>query len=92
MPTTELNKSMLVGGQIPVVDVLDQRISPPTHQFAREVVSLVKVAFACLNSIPQSRPTMKQVSQHLSTQRLHFSNPLPLITCGELLALNGLIS
>ena len=76
--------------QILVVDVLDQRISPPTHEVARDVLSLVKVAFACLNSSPQSRPTMNEVSQHLSTQRLHLSNPLPLITCGELLALNGL--
>ncbi|KAK9928865.1 hypothetical protein M0R45_025984 [Rubus argutus] len=76
--------------QIPVVDVLDQRISPPTHEVGGEVLSLVKVAFACLNSSPHARPTMKQVSQHLSTQRLQLSNPLPLITCGELLALNGL--
>ncbi|KAK9928864.1 hypothetical protein M0R45_025983 [Rubus argutus] len=82
--------SALPAHQIQVLDVLDRRISPPMHEVAREVLCLVKVAFACLNSIPQSRPTMKQVSQHLSTQRPHLSNPLPLITCGELLALNGL--
>ncbi|KAK9928859.1 hypothetical protein M0R45_025978 [Rubus argutus] len=82
--------STLPAHQIQVLDVLDQRISPPTHEFAGEVLCLVKVAFACMNPIPQSRPTMKKVSQYLSTQRPHLSNPLPLITCGEFLALNGL--
>ncbi|KAK9928866.1 hypothetical protein M0R45_025985 [Rubus argutus] len=58
--------------QIPVVDVLDQRISPPTHEVGGEVLSLVKF----LN-----------ISQLKDYSTL--SNPLPLITCGELLALNG---
>ncbi|KAK9928868.1 hypothetical protein M0R45_025987 [Rubus argutus] len=84
------SSSALPTQQIPVVDILDHRISPPTHEVAGEVLSLVKVALACLNSIPQSRPTMKQVSQNLSTQRPHVSNLLPLTTCGELLALNDL--
>ncbi|KAK9928883.1 hypothetical protein M0R45_026001 [Rubus argutus] len=84
------SSSALPAHQILVVDVLDQRISPPTHEVAGEVLSLAKVAFACLNSSPQSRPTMKQVSQHLLTQRLHLSNPLHLITFGELLAFHGL--
>ena len=75
--------------QVPVLDVLDQRISPPTHEVAGEVLSIVKTAFTCLNSRPQSRPTMKQVSQNLSTRRLHLSNSVSTITFGELLALNG---
>ncbi|XP_061993690.1 MDIS1-interacting receptor like kinase 2-like [Rosa rugosa] len=52
---------------MPVEDVLDQRISPPTHQVVGEVLSLMKIAFACLSSGPQSRPTMKQVSQQFET-------------------------
>ena len=83
------SSTALPAHQIRVVDVLDQRISPLTQEVAGEVLYLVKVAFACLNSSPQSRPTMKRVSQHLSTQTLHLSNPLLLKTCGELLSLNG---
>ncbi|KAM5575765.1 hypothetical protein ABKV19_014620 [Rosa sericea] len=88
--SSALSSAALPAHQMPVVDVFDQRISPPTHEIAGEVVSLVKVAFACLNSSPQSRPTMKQVSQHLSTRRLHLSDPIAMVTCGELLACNGL--
>ncbi|XP_021834833.1 MDIS1-interacting receptor like kinase 2-like [Prunus avium] len=84
------SSSALPAHQIPIVDVLDQRISPPTHQLASEVVSLVKIAFSCLNSSPKSRPTMKQVSHFLSTKMLHFSKPVHMMTCGELLALDPL--
>ncbi|XP_021817297.1 MDIS1-interacting receptor like kinase 2-like [Prunus avium] len=84
------SSSALLAHQIPIVDVLDQRISPPTHQVASEVVSLVKIAFSCLNSSPKSRPTMKQVSHFLSTQMLHLSKPVHMMTCRELLALDPL--
>ncbi|CAL8997312.1 unnamed protein product [Prunus brigantina] len=84
------SSSVLPTHQIPIVDVLDQRISPPTHQVASEVVSLLKIAFSCLNSSPKSRPTMKQVSHFLSTQILHLSKPVHMMTCGELLALDPL--
>ncbi|KAI5355558.1 hypothetical protein L3X38_008453 [Prunus dulcis] len=82
------SSSALPAHQMPMEDILDQRISPPTHQEAGEVVSVVKIAFACLNPSLQSRPTMKQVSQCLSTQMLLLSEPLHMITCAELLALN----
>ncbi|XP_021817298.1 MDIS1-interacting receptor like kinase 2-like [Prunus avium] len=76
--------------EMPISEVLDQRISPPTKQEVGEVVSLVKIAFASLNPNSQCRPTMKKVSQLLSsTQRLHLSKPLHVTTCGELLALDG---
>ncbi|CAL8173350.1 unnamed protein product [Prunus armeniaca] len=84
------SSSALPAHQIPILDVLDQRISPPTHQLASEVVSLVKIAFACSNSSPKSRPRMKQVSYFLSTQMLHLSKPVHMMTCGELLALDPL--
>ncbi|CAB4297580.1 unnamed protein product [Prunus armeniaca] len=84
------SSSPLPAHQIPIVDVLDHLISPPTHQVASEVVSLVRIAFSCLNSNPKSRPTMKQVSHFLSTQMLHLSKPIHMMTCGELLALDPL--
>ncbi|VVA39321.1 PREDICTED: MDIS1-interacting receptor like [Prunus dulcis] len=76
--------------EMPISDVLDQRISPSTKQEAEEVVSLVKIAFASLNPSPQCHPMMKKFSQLLSsTQRLHLSKPLHMKTFGELLALDG---
>ncbi|TQD68897.1 hypothetical protein C1H46_045570 [Malus baccata] len=84
------SSSALPAHQMPIVDVLDQRISSPMHQEATEVLSLAKIAFSCLNPSPQSRPTMKQVSQLLSTQKLHLSKPLRMITCGELLTMDPL--
>ena len=75
--------------QMPIVDVPDRRISSPTDESAKEVLYVVKIAVACLNASPQFRPTMKQVSQNLSTQRLQLSKPVDTITWGELLALDG---
>ncbi|XP_021822006.1 MDIS1-interacting receptor like kinase 2-like [Prunus avium] len=84
------SSSASLAPEMPISDVLDQRISSPTKQEAGEVVSLVKIAFASLNPNPQSRPTMKKISQLLSsTQKLHLSKPLHMTTCGELLALDG---
>ncbi|KAB2617120.1 LRR receptor-like serine/threonine-protein kinase [Pyrus ussuriensis x Pyrus communis] len=84
------SSSALPAHQMPIMDVLDQRISPPTHQEAGEILSVVKIAFSCLHPSPQSHPKMKQVSQLFSTQKLHLSKPLRMITYGELLALDPL--
>lgn len=54
-------------------DVLDQRLLSPRKQTAAEVVSIVKLASLCLQANSQSRPSMQQVSQELSTW-----NPLSL--------------
>ncbi|XP_048446042.1 probable leucine-rich repeat receptor-like protein kinase At1g35710 isoform X1 [Pyrus x bretschneideri] len=88
--STSSSASTLPSQQMSVVDVLDQRILPPTHQEAGEVLSLMKIAFSCLNPSPHSRPTMRQVTQLISTQKLHLSKPICMITCGELLALDPL--
>ncbi|KAM1191792.1 hypothetical protein ACFX15_011905 [Malus domestica] len=69
--------------------------SGPTH-FASNASRIKGSSLSCedcvfmLASSPQSRPTMKQVSQLLSTQKLHLSKPLCMITCGELLTLDPL--
>ena len=68
-------------------DVLDQRLSLPTNEAAGEVLSIAKIAIACLHTIPQSRPTMQQVSQELSTQKSHLPNTLHTITFGEVVDL-----
>ncbi|XWS39112.1 hypothetical protein CRYUN_Cryun18bG0022200 [Craigia yunnanensis] len=48
---------------ISLKDLLDHRLPPPIDQIAEEVVFTVKLAFSCLHSSPQSRPTMRQVKE-----------------------------
>ncbi|PON52693.1 Tyrosine-protein kinase [Parasponia andersonii] len=47
-------------------DVLDNRLPPPPKDILDKVVDILKLIVACLNENPQSRPTMKDVSQILS--------------------------
>ncbi|KAL6327616.1 hypothetical protein AAG906_022029 [Vitis piasezkii] len=68
---------------------IDQRLSPPMNQVAEEVVVAVKLALACLHANPQSRPTMRQVCQALSTRWPPLSKPFSMITLGELLGHGG---
>ncbi|QCE01461.1 LRR receptor-like serine/threonine-protein kinase FLS2 [Vigna unguiculata] len=42
-------------------DVMDQRLPFPVMPVVKEVVIIAKVAFACLNERPLSRPTMEDV-------------------------------
>ena len=69
---------------MPLNDVLDQHLSFPTNQVTSDVLSIAKIAIACLQTIPQSRPTMKQVSQDLSTWKPCLAKPLHMITLGEI--------
>ncbi|KAF8370239.1 hypothetical protein HHK36_031723 [Tetracentron sinense] len=80
--------SSSIGQNILLKDVLDQRISLPIFHVAQEVVSIVKLASACLHTSPQCRPTMQEVSQKLSTPMTHFMEPFNTITLGHLLNLN----
>ncbi|MBA0629359.1 hypothetical protein Godav_023935 [Gossypium davidsonii] len=67
--------SMSNDRQVLLKDTIDQRLAPPVGQSAKDVVSTMKIALACLNGNPQLRPTMHQVSQALGRQSL----PLPSI-------------
>uniref|UniRef100_A0A7N2R137 non-specific serine/threonine protein kinase n=1 Tax=Quercus lobata TaxID=97700 RepID=A0A7N2R137_QUELO len=66
-------------------DVLDQRLEPPRNQVTRIVVSFAKLAFACLETNPQSRPTMQQISRELSIERSPLSEMFGEITLRQLL-------
>ncbi|PSS19506.1 MDIS1-interacting receptor like kinase [Actinidia chinensis var. chinensis] len=55
-------------------DVLDQRLPPPSNQIAEQLVVVSKLAFACLQFNPLSRPTMQQVAMTVSDQRLSVHN------------------
>ena len=54
--------------EIQLKDMVDQRLSFPSHGIEEVVVSIVIAAKACLHANPQSRPTMHIVSQFLSTR------------------------
>ena len=68
-------------------EVLGQRLSLSMNQTATEVLNIAKIAIVCLHTIPQSRLTMQQVSQELSTGKPPFPNTLHIITLGELVKL-----
>ncbi|KAK3425168.1 hypothetical protein EUGRSUZ_F01967 [Eucalyptus grandis] len=50
----------------PLKKVLDQRIPYPRDNVLGEVALVTKMAFSCLNSKPEHRPTMQQVSRAIS--------------------------
>ncbi|RVW13651.1 MDIS1-interacting receptor like kinase 2 [Vitis vinifera] len=58
-------------------DAIDQRLSPPIHQISEEVAFAVKLAFACQHVNPHCRPTMRQVSQALSSQKPPLQKTIP---------------
>uniref|UniRef100_A0A2N9FQJ0 non-specific serine/threonine protein kinase n=1 Tax=Fagus sylvatica TaxID=28930 RepID=A0A2N9FQJ0_FAGSY len=87
---SSLTSSAFTTLNMPLKDVLDQRLSLPMNEAAREVLSIAKIAIACLHNVPQSRPTMQQVSQKLSTQKLHLPTTLHMIKLGEVVDLGGL--
>ena len=56
----------LIGTSIHLKDVLDDRLSPPTHKkIADELALMVNLAVSCLCTNPQSHPTMQSVCQQL---------------------------
>lgn len=85
----ELISSLLTsrGKEIMLKDVLDKRLPHPTDQEAKEVVLAVVLALACLSVNPQSRPTMRHVSQELSANKPLFLEPPHTITLWQLMDL-----
>ncbi|XXG89851.1 hypothetical protein AAC387_Pa12g1756 [Persea americana] len=70
---------------IPLMDVLDHRLPPPTVETAGEVVLAMALALQCMHSNPQFRPTMEHVSQKLSSNRNQLRSPLDSVTLYQLL-------
>ncbi|XP_017644553.2 MDIS1-interacting receptor like kinase 2-like [Gossypium arboreum] len=57
------NLSILTAESIPLNNVLDQILSPPSPEVVNKLVFILKLAVSCLNINPKSRPTMHTVSQ-----------------------------
>ncbi|KAI5430547.1 hypothetical protein KIW84_034939 [Lathyrus oleraceus] len=49
-----------------LMDILDQRLPRPTNTNAKQLLSITKTLFSCLDESPRSRPTMEQVSMEIS--------------------------
>ncbi|XVE68110.1 hypothetical protein DITRI_Ditri09bG0043100 [Diplodiscus trichospermus] len=67
---------------IMLMDILDQRLSPPTSPMvAKNIVLAATMAFSCLNPDPQCRPTMKQASsQEFLSPKRSLGQPLATIS------------
>jgi serine/threonine protein kinase len=48
-----------------VKDILDQRLTTSTTTEEKSLALLIKLAFSCLESAPQARPTMREAYQTL---------------------------
>ncbi|KAF5475937.1 hypothetical protein F2P56_007691, partial [Juglans regia] len=57
-------------------EILDQHLSPPNRLIGQEILLVATIAFACMNTQPKSRPTMKCVSQEFISRRK--ANLIPL--------------
>ncbi|XP_019200125.1 PREDICTED: MDIS1-interacting receptor like kinase 2-like [Ipomoea nil] len=66
-----------------LMDLLDPRLSTPKRHEAQQLVLVAKIGVSCMNSNPQCRPTMQQVSMMLSKER-DFPNFSPEITLWQL--------
>lgn len=80
-----LNLSSVICHHISLKDVLDPRLPPPEGQLAQEMILVAHLAMSCLRASPQSRPTVRQVSQELSINRRRpFFQSLHMIALGQL--------
>ncbi|OMP03191.1 hypothetical protein COLO4_10591 [Corchorus olitorius] len=74
-----------------LMDVLDQRMPPPTGLIAEQVVFAVTVGLACARTKPGSRPPMNFVAQELSMRtQACLDEPLGTITIGMLAGLTSI--
>ncbi|CAL5079251.1 unnamed protein product [Urochloa decumbens] len=65
-------------------DIFDQRPPLPTMMEKKEICLLVEVAFACLQTSPQSRPAMRDVYQKLACHKLSLpSSPSHVLALEE---------
>uniref|UniRef100_A0A2C9W6V6 non-specific serine/threonine protein kinase n=1 Tax=Manihot esculenta TaxID=3983 RepID=A0A2C9W6V6_MANES len=76
--------SSLMDENTPLKDVIDQRLPTPQNKSAEGIIHIARIAHACLNGNPQSRPTMKQVSSHLMDKWHPLAKPFSEVKLGEI--------
>jgi len=80
------SSSPVIVDDILLKDILDNRIPPPENPVIEEVVSIARLAFACLNTNPQCRPSMQQVTSELSKKRPSMQSTFQMVTLRQLLS------
>ncbi|WCJ30474.1 Leucine-rich repeat receptor-like protein kinase family protein [Euphorbia peplus] len=67
-------------------DVIDQRLRSPRTKTAEGLMKVVEIAFTCLNTNPEFRPTMRQVSSQLLVAKwVPLTKPFSEIKLGDIL-------
>ncbi|XAR56400.1 Non-specific serine/threonine protein kinase, partial [Bertholletia excelsa] len=61
-------------------DILDSRVPLPGDNDAKDVFIIAKLAFACLQTNPQCRPTMEEVSKEIYKQKVSGENSFLVIS------------
>ncbi|XP_042485127.1 MDIS1-interacting receptor like kinase 2-like [Macadamia integrifolia] len=75
----------IVGQKMLLRDMLDPCLTSPSDQkVAKDVISIVRIALACLRSHPQSPPTMYQVLEELLVLRPSVVEHFHTISIGDL--------
>ncbi|XP_059454916.1 probable leucine-rich repeat receptor-like protein kinase At1g35710 [Corylus avellana] len=64
--------------------ILDQRLPPPNHLISQDIFLVATIAFACLQTNPKSRPTMKSVSQEFLSRKKPIAKPLHALSLWQL--------
>ncbi|KAK9193063.1 hypothetical protein WN944_003759 [Citrus x changshan-huyou] len=73
------------GPKIMLIDVLDQRLSPPVNQkIVQDIILVSTIAFSCLRSQPKSRPPMQRISLELLAGKTPMQKALKEISISEL--------
>lgn len=79
-------KESATSHDLPLKDLLDQRLAPPLNQVVEEIMLIAKIALACLNEDPQHRPTMQQAASLKHVMPKSYSvNQFNNITLGQLM-------
>ena len=58
-------------------EMLDPRLPPPSPDVQGKLISIMEVAFSCLDVSPESRPTMQTITQQLLFSLVYFSYAHP---------------
>ncbi|KAK7295274.1 hypothetical protein RJT34_18180 [Clitoria ternatea] len=73
-----------IANDLLLVDILDERPSQPTKPINVEVIMIARLALACSNKNPRSRPTMDQVYKAFVTVKSPLPEQFSMIRLGQL--------
>ncbi|XP_041017353.1 probable leucine-rich repeat receptor-like protein kinase At1g35710 [Juglans microcarpa x Juglans regia] len=72
--------TLLSSQNVMLHEILDQRLPAPNHRVAQDICFVASIVLACLRTKPNSRPTMKRVSQDFVSGRKPSDKPLHAVS------------